>query len=433
MNTIKRIAFFLLFSLFVLTSKAQFINQAVDSLIHLITVDSYRAHFDSLRTDQFCNRKVISSTIQSTDHNKCRDYIYHQFQTYLGTENVYLHEFGSNDYRGLANVIGFKKGKDKNAGIWIIGAHYDSNNSNEKNLMSKIISPGANDNGTGIAAILELARITSKLETNASILFAAWDLEEIFTNGKATGSNSWFEEYITRKKGTKWEYLGNGATINQNDLKANLNFDMFGNPQVEDEGKPVLWACYATNSDIAFVENYVSIVNSYVPEIEAKLFGKLIFSDHYTFSSRKIQSVENLESGYQNDPFYHTYSDNLQNPNNIDMQFATNVTRGGLAFLLENILPQSGEPYISAFQKANIHYAENPEKYFIELPENDVAVKLLNCYGQTQKFTQENGYLSFSPLTTGLYFIQINGNTEISTGILYLYQKERPATGRSFH
>lgn len=433
MQTIQRITNSFLLFLIILNCTAQQKNNQIDSLIQLITEQSYRAHFDSLRTDEFCNRKVISSMIQSSDHDKCRNYIYNQFQLYLGRENVYLHKFESNDYRGLANVIGFKKGKDKNAGIWIIGAHYDSNNNKEISHASKISSPGANDNGTGLAAILELARITSKLETRASILFAAWDLEEVFTNGKATGSNTWFNKFIIREKTTNWATIAKGGIINKNDLTANLNFDMFGNPHLEKEKKPILWVCYATNNDIAFVENYVSVVNTYISEITAKSFGKLIYSDHYTFSSRKIPSVENLESDYRQDTFYHTYGDNLQNPHNINMKFATNVTRGGLAFLLENIWYKKGNQHMPKFHKATVVYAESPNKYYIKFSSVNATVKFVNCYGCKQEYIKHNGYLSFSPRSTGLYFIQINRNNQNESGILNLDQKRKPIIDRPFH
>lgn len=370
---------------------------------------------------------------QSADHNACRDYINNKFQLYFGTENVYLHEFQSNDFRGLTNVIGFKRGNNLNEGIWVISAHYDSNNSNEANPLSQIISPGANDNGTGIAAILELARILSKQETGASVLFAAWDLEEVFTNGKATGSNTWFNEHVSKKKLTDWQNLRKGGRISQDDLVANINFDMFGHPNDFIDGKPVLWACYATNSDITFVDNYVNTINKYIPDIKTQSFGKLIYSDHYTFSSRKIPSVENLESGYQHDPFYHTYADNLQNASNINMQFACNVARGGLAFLLEKILKADKNQPKPTIHRLAINYAENPTEYLFDWPANSSSITISDCYGHLQPYSIQNGYLTFSPQKQGLYFVQIEINNQLTIGTIMLDKKERPINNRPFN
>jgi Zn-dependent M28 family amino/carboxypeptidase len=52
---------------------------------------------------------------------------------------------------------------------FIIGAHYDS----------KLPSPGANDNATGVAALLELARIFKDQPTLATIFFVFFGAEEI--------------------------------------------------------------------------------------------------------------------------------------------------------------------------------------------------------------------------------------------------------------
>ena len=310
----------------------------IDSLIHLITVESYSVHFDSLRTSEFCNRKVLPYGTQSTDHNACRDYIFRYFTSHLGSENVFLHHFKSNEYKGLCNVIGVKHGTNNTAGIWVISAHYDSNNNLGIKPMSDSVSPGANDNGTGLAAILEITRIIASINTESTIIFAAWDFEEVFTYGLPTGSNAWFKEHVSKKATTSFNQLNNGLVINIKDLKGNINFDMFGNPQKEEDGIPILWACYAKNQHIEFVNDYVKTFNKYIPEIKAITHGKLTLSDHYTFAFRKIPAVENLESNFSADPYYHTCLDNLDNENNIDFEYATNVTRGGLAYILEKNL-----------------------------------------------------------------------------------------------
>lgn len=334
---IKLLALFA-FILYACNSFAQSINPKIDSLINLITIDTYSIHFDSLRTNEFCSRKVVPFAKQSSDHNACRDYIYRQFSKNLGANNAYLHHFRSNNYFGLSNVIAFKQGTDPSAGIWVVSAHYDSNNNMELNPTSDSISPGANDNGTGVAAIIEISRILSNINTNITILFAAWDLEEVFTNGYPTGSNKWFKSHVKKRKRTSFSNKKKKVIINIKDLKGNLNFDMFGNPQLEEDGKPVLWACYAKYKHIEFAKEYANTLNQYIPEITTLVYGRLNLSDHYTFASRKIPSIENLESEYTLDPYYHTYSDNLENYNNIDFHFATNVTRGGLAFLLEQCI-----------------------------------------------------------------------------------------------
>lgn len=314
---------------------SQPINHTIDSIIHLISPASYRLHFDSLRTDAGCNRKVYETDQQTTDHDACRDYIFRTFVKYLGEENVYLHAFNLGENLGIANVVAYKEGKSSSERILVISAHYDSDNSKEQLNSEPVCSPGANDNGTGVAAILEIARVLSGIETENSILFAAWDFEEQFTNGFAGGSNSWFKEHVVKKKKTNLGEIKKGGKIKIEKLIANINFDMLGNPTDTIDGKPVLWACYGKVNHSDFVNEYISTFNRYIPDIVAVNRGKMIYSDHYTFAVRKIPSVENLESGYNKDPYYHSCLDNLQNCHNIYFDFATNVTRGGMAFILE--------------------------------------------------------------------------------------------------
>ncbi len=324
---------FLLLLLISQAAFAQLSPSLIDSIIHQITPITYSSHFDSLKTTSGSFRKVTANTMQSPDHDACRDYLFRTFQKYLGDENVYLHPFGEDDYQGLANVIGIKRGLKPEMGIMIIGAHYDSNNSKEEQYLN--CSPGANDNGTGLAAMLEIVRVISGFETEYSILFAAWDFEEQYTNWYPSGSNRWYVDHVKRTKNKKRIKNMKEGQYKHDQIIANINFDMFGNPLDTLDGKPVLWAFSGNTMHKRFVDEYVSAFDRYVPSIKAINKGKMIYSDHYTFANRKIPSVANIESGYYNDPFYHTCSDNVGNTENIDVEFATNVARGGLAFLIE--------------------------------------------------------------------------------------------------
>jgi hypothetical protein len=67
------------------------------------------------------------------------------------------------------NIIAEKKGQLEQ--WFVVGAHYDSKHS----------SPGANDNATGVAALLELARVFKDQPTSATIFFAFFGAEEILS------------------------------------------------------------------------------------------------------------------------------------------------------------------------------------------------------------------------------------------------------------
>lgn len=73
-------------------------------------------------------------------------------------------------HRGLIsnNVIGERKGRSSDGPIVMVSGHYDS----------VVGAPGANDDGSGTVLTLELARVLSKLPTEATLRFALWGSEE---------------------------------------------------------------------------------------------------------------------------------------------------------------------------------------------------------------------------------------------------------------
>ena len=69
------------------------------------------------------------------------------------------------------NVIGIQVGKIYPDQYYIICAHYDC-------YPDSSIAPGADDNASGTATVLEAARILSRYNSDYSIIYALWDEEE---------------------------------------------------------------------------------------------------------------------------------------------------------------------------------------------------------------------------------------------------------------
>lgn len=70
--------------------------------------------------------------------------------------------------RGYRNVIG-RLGAARSGPLIILGAHFDSVEG----------SPGADDNASGVAVLLEAARILSTSRLRSQVLFCAFNLEEL--------------------------------------------------------------------------------------------------------------------------------------------------------------------------------------------------------------------------------------------------------------
>ncbi|MBB6329849.1 hypothetical protein HNP24_000799 [Chryseobacterium sediminis] len=116
----------------------------------------------------------------------------------------------------LGNAVAFLKGTDPNdKRIFLIGGHLDSRVTDVMNRTSK--APGANDDGSGVSAVIESARILSGSSFPASIIFVAFSGEE----QSLLGSKQLAEKM-------KRENL---------QLEAVLNNDMIGNPKAGETGE----------------------------------------------------------------------------------------------------------------------------------------------------------------------------------------------------
>ena len=66
------------------------------------------------------------------------------------------------------NIVGTKRGRHPDRPRTLVGAHFDTVPS----------TPGADDNGSGVAALLEAARLLAAEELNATVEFVGFNLEE---------------------------------------------------------------------------------------------------------------------------------------------------------------------------------------------------------------------------------------------------------------
>lgn len=74
------------------------------------------------------------------------------------------------------NIVATLQGTSNHPGVIVFSAHYDSRSVDPFNGSS--FAPGANDNATGVAALLEAARVLSAREWNQTIIFVAFAGEE---------------------------------------------------------------------------------------------------------------------------------------------------------------------------------------------------------------------------------------------------------------
>lgn len=114
---------------------------------------------NGLRTSNFIKIHVDSNKIDKTSKKVCL-HINNQFHPYYSSQNV----------------VGFIKGKRQPDSLIIFSAHYD----HLGRMGDNVYFPGANDNASGVAMLLNLARYYSKKENQPdySIAFCAFSAEE---------------------------------------------------------------------------------------------------------------------------------------------------------------------------------------------------------------------------------------------------------------
>lgn len=85
------------------------------------------------------------------------------------------------------NVVGRKLGTTQPSELVVFAAHYDS--IDEPGVTG---CPGADDNASGIAGVLEVARVLAKAEFARTMVFGCWDDEESHVNGAPLGGSTAF-------------------------------------------------------------------------------------------------------------------------------------------------------------------------------------------------------------------------------------------------
>jgi Zn-dependent M28 family amino/carboxypeptidase len=105
------------------------------------------------------------------------------------------------ELRPTENVFAEIKGGRTDSNVVMVGAHLDS----------VVEGPGINDNGSGSAAILEVAKLMAKAKPTNTVRFAWWGAEELGLLGST--------EYVATLPAAELEKIA-----------AYLNFDMVGSP-----------------------------------------------------------------------------------------------------------------------------------------------------------------------------------------------------------
>ena len=328
------------------------------------SMDELLAQVDSVRLQQHIRSLALENPEGPSDYDNLRtrfvlrpetreatEYIRLHLAESLGEEAVEVQEFALSGGRLSSylkeedeeyarkgyNVIGTLPGTDPEAGYYIIGAHYDAIGARSRTWDWRTDpAPGADDNGSGVALVLESARVLAGQEFPWSIRFVAFAGEELGLLGS--------RDYVARVVEADDTILGV------------LNFDMLGYNNQNDRVE------LATNPASSWIVDLMRESNQrYIAGLQVDVLEdtSAILSDHHSFWARgydAVLAIENYlpddsttygvrEGIYQVNSSYHTMADV---PDSINWSLLHKCTQLAVATLAQYSL-EEGRPNLGVF------------------------------------------------------------------------------------
>jgi len=263
----------------------------------------------------FRTRHSLSDTVSKTEGiGAARNWIKAEYEKYAkesgGRMTVQFDAFTQpksdriNQPTVLKNILAILKGTDPtDTRVYIVSGHYDSMPTNVMDSVST--APGANDDASGTAVSMELARVMAKRSFPSTIIFMAVAAEEQGLYGSANVAK--------RAKAEKWNVdamLNNDIVGNShgqdNDLKNNSQVRVFsdGIPTIAEGNAAQIRSLIGNggenDSPSRQLARYVKeIAERYVDQLDVKLIYRrdrfLRSGDHVPFLQQGFTAVRFTE------------------------------------------------------------------------------------------------------------------------------------------
>ncbi len=307
-------------------------NPIIREMMNQVNMDSLEATVQFLQ--DYGERKFNGSHIA-----QARDWVEAKMLSYgLETE---VQEFHVSSWMGSAtchNLIGIQRGTLYPDTYVVCGSHYDS-------FAWSDLCPGADDNATGTAAVLESARILTQYEFEYSIIYCVFSAEECGLYGS--------EAYADRCASEGMEILG----YFNNDMNGYLN-----------PGDEIHIDCIYPNSVEPIGAYYMNVGSVYFPEMQIQHvnldYGD---SDHTSFNNVGYMGIYPFEDVNHESPYIHTSEDLIGNSVN-SFEMSQRYTQMNIGCLTELANPTGEAPVVAC---------NAPQNFFIDYPIGKEMTSLL--------------------------------------------------------
>lgn len=237
-------------------------------------------------------------------------------------------DYPNNDTLDAGNVMAIQRGTKYPDEYVIVSSHYDHPD-----------GPGADDNASGTAGVLEIARVLSQYSFDRSIIYINFNVEE---NGQIGAL----------------EYSKECARQDMNILGV-FNLDMIGWYPPEFDTIRMFTSCYHGSRNL--YDFYVNVANLYLPETPTgwKTEGETGAGDHHCFFLYEYPALYIGDIEYVN-PCYHRACDTIGNGfNNFALaQAFVQATMAATIELANGTLPPQNLAATCDGSKINVRWDE---------------------------------------------------------------------------
>jgi hypothetical protein len=223
---------------------------------------------------------IVSRRYNHAGNDMAANYVKQKLESYgLPTYDQY---FGSG---GGRNVYAVQIGTTYPNKKYIICAHYDDYS------YSGSVVPGADDNASGSAAVIEAARIFRNYNSKYTLIYALWDEEERGLYGSA--------------------YYAQQAALAGDSIMGVINLDMIAYDSNSDNVAEIHTRPIANS--IALKDEMLSINTLYSIGLTLQTINPgATYSDHASFWNNNFGAILLIEYDYDFNPYYHSASDLIQ-------------------------------------------------------------------------------------------------------------------------
>ncbi len=280
-------------------------DSLIEFMVNLVSKDNLRALVQGLQS--FQTRYSSTPNCEASG-----DFIFNFFQT------IGLHpSFEPFDFEGAyssRNIIVEKRGETDPDEILIICAHYDSTSN-----IPTTLAPGADDDASGVAAVMEAARILRPYAFDFTVRFIAFSAEEWGLYGS--------RYYATQARNRGDKIIGV------------INLDMIAYADAMPEDLEL----FVNNDSEWLAERFRLSAGSYSGlRVNTIVDASAVYSDHAPFWDRGYSALLGIEDGPLTNPYYHQTTDTVDT---LNFDFFTDATKAALGTAAELAQPvRAGYP-----------------------------------------------------------------------------------------